>query len=215
MKRENLFQWLLICILAVFNINIAHAQDGKKQQNLRIVFIDHEPTLPRDRVIAQLRKLRTRAVENNNALILYMPSDRDPIIVRINTDGKDESSYLPEFNKLVEALNLPSHNKDITYDREKMVQLVDEITDEKGNLLYNSVRMEFYLTSNFWTQGYNESILAPIFFAINGKEMLKKEFNFDVYVDENDKPKYEKDKPFGATNLGDINNTIQIYDFDF
>ena len=206
------FIMIFVCCLS------ANAQTSNSERNLRIIFIDHEPSLPTNRVIAHIRKMRAQALENDHAVIFYMPNNQNPFIALVNVkDPEGEKDTQEAFDRLCEALNLPSHNKEPWFDRRSLVNLFTEynIVDEEKNLQYAAVRMEFYLTSEFWKLGYNESILAPVFFALDGKTMLEKDFNFDVYVSEEDRPTYTKDQPFGQVNLGDINKYISIYDFDF
>ena len=198
---------------------MGYAQNrSNSERNLRIVFIDHEPSLPTNDIIRYIRKIRASALENDNSLIIYMPNNQDPIISLVNLKDPNGEKDNPEtFDRLCEALNLPSHNKEPWFDRRSIIKLFSDfgIMGEDGELQFAAVRMEFYLTSEFWKLGYNETIVAPIFFALNGDELLKKDFNFDVYINPKDKPIYEEGKPFGFSNLGNINQYIDLYDYDF
>lgn len=215
----NMLRFLLgVTVALIFGALETTAQDNNLERNLRIVFIDHEPSLPTNRVIAHIRKMRAQALENDNSIIFYMPNNQNPFLALVNVKDPDgENDTQEAFDRLCEALNLPSHNKEPWYDRKSMVNLFSDynIVDDEKNLMFAAVRMEFYLTSEFWKLGYNESILAPLFFAIDGKTLLQHDFNFDVYVSEEDKPEYSEGKPFGDINLGDINNYISVYEFDF
>lgn len=209
-----------VLVMALFsNSSSVYAQNSSNlERNLRVVFIDHEPSLPTSDIIRYIRKLRTSALENDNSLIVYMPNNQDPLISLVNLKDPNGKNDAPEaFDRMCEALNLPSHNKEPWFDRRSIINLFSDfdIIDENGELQFAAVRMEFYLTSEFWKLGYNESILAPIFFALNGGELLKKEFYFDVYINPEDKPLYEEGRPFGFSNLGNINKYIVLYDYDF
>lgn len=223
MKRFNfgITNWLpYVLIMALFSYSCSvYAQNSNNlERNLRIVFIDHEPSLPTNDIIRYIRKLRTSALENNNCLIIYMPNNQDPLISLVNLkDPNGNNDSQEAFDRMCEALNLPSHNKEPWFDRRSIINLFSDfdIIGKDGDLQFAAVRMEFYLTSEFWKLGYNETIVAPIFFALNGNELLKKEFNFDVYINPEDKPQYEEGKPFGFSNLGNINKYIALYDYDF
>lgn len=211
---------ILVCLFGTVSLT-ANAQAGSdnEKNNLRVIFIDHEPSLPVRDVISYIRKQRAMAKENANSLIIYMPNDQTPFIsltnVRNPYDNDDDTQEA--FDAICEALNQASHNKEPWYDRNALVKLFSDygIMDDSGDLLFSAVRMEFFLTSEFWNLGYNESIIAPVFFAIDGANLLKKNFNFDVYVNPNDKPKYDEKAPFGKNNLGGINQLINLYDYDF
>ena len=211
---------IITVLLLAGSLQSAKAQDRtNRERNLRILFIDHEPSMPVKDVIAYIRRQRAMARENNNSLIIYMPNNQEPFISLTNVqdpynNGDDTQEA---FDAICEAMNLPSHNKEPWYDRNKLVQMFSDynILDKNGDLLYATVRMEFYLTTEFWKLGYNESIIAPLFFAIDGDSLLKKEFNFDVYVTNVDKLEYDPKAPFGRKNLGGINQIISIYDYDF
>lgn len=214
---NNLKYILLLMIMFCLGANTIIAQEDNMEKNLRIIFIDHEPSLPTNRVIAHIRKLRAQALENGHSVVFYMPNNQNPFIALVNMNPEDENDSQEAFDRLCEALNQPSHNKEAWFDRKTLVEMFSDynILDDDKNLQFASVRMEFYLTSEFWKLGYNESILAPVFFAIDGATLLKMDFNFDVYVNDEDRPAYDEGKPFGNINLGNINNYISIYDFDF
>lgn len=203
---------LFICPLAM------NAQSNA-DRNLRIIFIDHEPSTPSSKIIAHIRRLRAQALENDNALIFYMPNDQNPFVSLVNLkDPEGVRDTQEAFDRICEALNLPSHNKEPWYDRKTFTNLILNdfpILDNNHNLNFAAVRMEFYLTSEFWKLGYNESIIAPIFFSMNVQELLQKEFNFDVYINPDDAPSYPEKQPFGKKNLGDINKYVSLYEYDF
>lgn len=218
-KKRGVSPFIIIFLLMLQVCGSISAQDRNNlDRPLRMIFIDHEPTLPSRDIIAYLRQQRTQALENDNSLIIYMPSNQEPFLVLVNLkDPKGKSDTVEAFGRLCEALNLPSHNKEAWFDREAVIDLFSKlkIIADDGNLSFASVRMEFYLTSKFWALGYNESIIAPIFFALDGKNLLQKNFNFDVYVNPEDRPTYNVGAPFGEWNLGKINDKISIFDYPF
>lgn len=81
-----------------------------------------------------------------------------------------------------------------------------------SKLNYMAVRMEFYLTSTFWDLGFNESILAPIYFALDVPNMQQEnDLYFDVYADLTDE-NMPKNPNFGISNFAGINERIELYD---
>ena len=213
---------LIVCLFGAMPLNTnAQSLDNDEMRNIRIIYIDHEPSLPVNDVIAYIRKQRASALENANSLIVYMPNNEDPFVSLTNIKNpKENDDDSPEaFDAICEALNQASHEKNPWYDRKRLVEMFEDygIMDKNGNLLFSAVRMEFYLTSDFWgaINKYNEKIIAPLFFAIDGANLLKKNFNFDIYINPNDKPQYNESAPFGDLNLGGINQLVKLYDYDF
>ena len=215
---EILKMSFFISLLLLYCISSNAQKNSTEEYNLRIIYIDHEPSLPSGEIIKYIRNQRRNAREMKNSLIIYMPNNETPFISLTNLKSKDGSYESQEaFDRICEALNTPFHGKEPIFDRNYIINLFDDynIVNKEGKINFASVRMQFYLTSEFWKQGYNESIVAPIFFAINGKELLKQNFNFDVYINPNDKPVYPSNAPFGETNLGNINQHVSLYDYDY
>lgn len=210
----------LICLFGMASINsYAQSEIDDEKRNLRIVFIDHEPSLPVKDIIAYIRKQRSSALENGNSLIIYMPNNQAPFLslTRVSNPIESNDDSKEAFDAICEALNQPSHTKNPLYDRNFLVKMFKDygIMDDSGNMLYYAVRMEFYLSSEFWKLGYNEQIIAPVFFAIDGANLLKQNFNFDVYINPEDKPQYDEAAPFGKLNLGGINQLVNLFEYDF
>lgn len=219
-RFQRLMELCMTLLFMTLVVQTVHAQNRRNQdRNMRILFIDHEPSLPVKDMIAYIRSQRALALENDNSLIIYMPNNQNPFISLTNVKDPYEAGDDTQeaFDAICEALNQPSHNKEPWYDRQTLVKMFSDygIMDSQENLLFATVRMEFYLTSEFWKLGYNETLIAPIFVAIDGTNLLKKEFNFDIYVNPKDKPQYDEKMPFGKKNLGGINQKVSIYDYDF
>lgn len=217
MRRMKLkYFFLCLCLLSCMFL---YAQDIDDTRNLRILYIDHEPSLLSSKLIRYMRQMRREQIEFGHALIIYMPNGENPYISL--TGIKDKSGQGLDtpaaFDRICEALNQASHEKTPWYDRQKIVGLFDEynILNSENKITYGNVRLEFYLTPEFWQMGYNESIIAPIYFALNVPELLKQNFYFDIYVDPDNIPKYEKTAPFGLYNFEDINRKLSIDEYTF
>lgn len=219
-KGRKVFPFAVIFLLMFHFSSFVSAQTRSNSQRLlSIIYIDHEPSLPTSDIIGYIRKQRqvfTR--DNGNSIILYMPNNQEPFIVLVNLEdpnGKYDNTE-NAFNRLCEALNLPFHSSVAGIDREAMINLFSDlnIINDEGELSFAAVDMKFFLTSESWKLGYNESIIAPIFFALDGKNLRKKEFSFNVYVNPEDRPTYEENAPFGVKNWGEINTEISLSDYD-
>ena len=204
---------LMLMVSTLCGVELSAQKIDRASHNLRFVFLDHSPSLNSASVIERLRNLRDQALEQENALIIYMPSETEPFIVKFNIDedGSTEKSQ-SDFGRLTHALNLPSHNMNIDIDRKKVLELMQHAFTNDSKLNYMAVRMEFYLTSTFWDLGFNESILAPIYFALDVPNMQQEnDLYFDVYADLTDE-NMPKNPNFGISNLAGINERIELYD---
>lgn len=186
----------------------ATTQQTNENHNIKIIFIDHEPSLRVSDVITQLREIRTQALENDHAVIFYMPNNQEPYISMTNVGDKDDARATDDaFGDLCYALNQPSHNKDAYFDRKRFVDLFSEfnIIQPDGTIGFRNVRVEFWLTDEFWQLGYNESILAPIYFALDVPKLIEQEFVFDAFLEIQTLKKINQKYPFGPKNLSQIN----------
>lgn len=186
----------------------ATVQQTIEDHNIKVIFIDHEPSLRVNDVITQLREIRTQALENDHAVIFYMPNNQEPYISMVNVGDKDDARTSDDaFGDLCYALNQPSHNKDAYFDRKRFVDLFSEfnIIQSDGKIGFRNVRVEFWLTDEFWQLGYNESIVAPIYFALDVPKLIEQEFVFDAYLEIQTLKKIDQKHPFGLKNLSQIN----------
>lgn len=199
----------------------ANAQEIDASKNLRIWYIDHEPSLQSYKLIKAMRAQRRQQIELGHAMIVYMANGEHPYISLTGIkDNTGQGLDAPEaFDRICEALNQTSHDVLPWYDRQRIVKMFDDynILTKDDKITFGAVRLEFYLTPESWTLGYNESIIAPIYFALNVPELLKQNFNFDIYVDPEKKGElnYNKIMPFGISNWDDINKKIVVDEYNF
>lgn len=206
-------------LVSVLSLSFGFAQSEDNSRNLRILYIDHEPSLNSSKLIRYMRQMRREQIEFGHAMIIYMPNGETPFIsltgIKDYTgNGLDTPAA---FDRICEALNQPSHDKIPWVDRSRIVKLFDEykILNDQNRLNFENVRVEFYLTPEYWKLGYNESILAPVYFALNVPELTKQHFNFDVYVDPENRPQYDTNSPFGQKNYNNINKKLLIDEYTF
>lgn len=198
-------------------------QDNGK--SLKVFFIDHEPSLPTADIIKYLRQERRKATENEDICrIFYMPNGNSPYVATVNLGrADDERNTEDAFDNICAALNEPSHNKNATYDRSSIINLFREfdVIANDYTVNYSSVDMEFILTSEFWTLGYNESIVGALYFALNVPRIVantNNTFYFNVYVDPDVFDSIEaisNKQPFGIKNYDGINTKIEPTYYDF
>lgn len=188
------------------------------ERNLTVFFIDHEPTLPSNDVIEYIRQARREASELDNSVIFYMPNNQEPLVALYNVgESEDPRASIEAFDNLCAALNLPSHNKDAFYDRRAFVNLFKEfdIIKDDHTLGFRTVHVEFLLTKEFWELGYNETILPPIYFALDVPNITTSDFTFGAYLGSQYLRVIDKKKPFGDKNLSRINEDLGVIEYNF
>ena len=209
----------LMFFLGVFflGLNLNAQEQGTEEENqyksFSLVYIDHEAADAVDVISQRLRDMKDDADQYNNSYIFYLANGEQPIIVKYNM-GEDATE---DFNNLLGELNNAIfHSVDPNTDMKNLMDLFNQydFVDEKGNPKYYSTIMDFYVGADFWTLGYNESILANLYFLldvptlkVNG-DAVGKEFLFRVNASKGNYPKYEEGKPFGEKNLAGVNSVI-------
>ena len=209
---------LLIFFLGAFffSFNLsAQTESEEKEENVNIykefffVYIDHEAADAVDIISQRLQNMKDNADQYDNSYIFYLANGENPIVVKYNM-GEDNTE---KFNEMLGELNNSIfHSVDPHTDLVQILDLISEndFVDANGNLKYYSTVMDFYVGADFWTLGYNESILAKLYFLIDvpSLKMLDKEFLFRINSSQSNYPKYEEGMPFGEKNLAGINREI-------
>lgn len=209
------FRIVIAVIITLLPMCTADAQQiNRSDQTFRFVYIDHTPNLPQREVIERLETLYDKASEVDNTLIIYMPSGDEPYTVKLNV-AQDNTVDKPDevLNKLIDALDSKPSSDNLYVDRTQILHLLNYMFDETGKIAYREVHIEFYLTSEFWVQGHNESILSAIFFALDAKNLLLKNEDFEFKVilwDTNTKSLNKDSLPFGKLNPDGINEIIKV-----
>ena len=173
------------------------------------VYIAHEENDPVDIISRRLKEMKDNADQYGNSYIFYLSNESCPIIVKYNLKGGNPQ----DFNKLIGELNNSiSHTVDLVTDLDSICSLINryDFIDEKGHLKYYSAVMDFFVGADFWTLGFNENLLAKLYFLLDVPALKKKnkEFLFRVNAFKGNYPHYTKGQPFGEKNLMGINNEI-------
>ena len=193
------------------------AQDLSKT-NLHFIYIDHETSTPVNKLCQRLRSVRDDALEVNDALIIYLSDGhRSPVSLTNLKDNSGQNRDAEEsYTNIIAALqDFNSHNTVARDDRKNIIRLFDEFNfvDESGSLLFNSVIIDFYVGSAFWSLGNNEKIIAHLFTALDAANFPKSKFSFNVYKPKGEKLNTEDGKPFGVKNIDGINGKLKIFDY--
>lgn len=185
---------------------------NKAEQMFNFIYIAHDVTTPIQHLTERLREIYRDAIRYNNAAVFYLSNGTNPIVVRVNMPGDNRNDF---DNLLISELQEKnSHDIVADIDVDKIMDIVNrnEITNDNGGLLYNSITFDFYVNQNFWVLQYNETIISTLYFTFNVRKYidLEKEFYFNVYQNKDDKIDYAEGKPFGNRNADEINKYINL-----
>ena len=179
---------------------IAYVSASAQTQSLEFHYIAHDRTTPVTRLCKMLEQVYDEAVCNDrHAVIFYMPNYSQPIVVKINLpeDNRDDFKTI-----LSELILKPAHT---IYGDFEYANLLDffnrnDFINEDGTHVYSSVLFNWYVNPSFWKYGYNEDLIASLYFDM--------EFNrYPEYVKtrilhaEEDGLVINKEYPFGTKNL--------------
>ena len=98
-------------------------------------------------------------------------------------------------------------------DVNNVIKIMDayNFVDEKGELKYPKVKIDFYAGNRFWKLGFNNTVIAHLYSILGISEMPKNSVDFRVFVPRiDDKLKYPEGMPFGENNLDGINGYVKI-----
>ena len=203
----------ILTILGAFLPVMAQGEVPKSEKKFQVVYIAHDSETPIQRLIPRLHDYRIDAMEQASDLIIYLSSGINPIIVVYNDKQQNESEFddilLAELNERV------SHDVDAETDIEKIIQLLNEnefvskATDGKKYLNYDSAAFDFYVNPKFWTLNNNESIIAPLFFALDIPNIKGGRVTYRMYESREDR--LPEGDLFGEKNLGNINEFTKTY----
>ena len=130
-------------------------------------------------------------------LVIYYADGTAPLIVQVNTSEDNREDY----DFLLSELKKDGFRRvDPTYDVRNIARLFDglDFISPSSNLLkYGAVDWHFHVTSDFWEQGYNESLIASLCFVMGVDHFENANFRLRCYFSRYDDLEYDEDYPFG------------------
>lgn len=212
MKRITFF---LIAFFALLSLSIAQENDDRENQAFRFIYIVHDPSTPVDKLIEILYDVETRTIENGQKCMICLSNgigtkNTEEYLLATILEGSD---YLPAFEKLREELRKKrAHDIDISRDIDYIIDIFNrehDFLDESGELYYESMTFDFYLSSQFCDNGYAADFIVPLYLAFDVPNMPN-QFNFNVWVGADDIEKYDAKRIFGEKNYNNINEYILV-----
>ena len=193
-------------------VNIDSRTYNKAEQEYNFIYIAHDATTPVQHLINRVRDVYDDAIRYNNAAVFYLSNGDKPVVIKVNMPGDNRADF---DNQLVAELQ-EKNSHDIMADEDvrQILNIIrsNEIVDELGGLLYNSVTFDFYVNQNFWSLQNHEAVIAALYFTLRVRRFIEqeKEFYFNVYEYQNEKIEYENGKLFGEKDVDEINKNINL-----
>lgn len=198
----------LFHILILFLLPLTMVAQTK---SFEFYYIAHDRTTPVSDLCNRLEQVYEYALSYEDyAVVFYLPNYDAPITVKVNLPGDNRN----DFKNIISELRMkPAHEIFPDIDFKNIINIINEndFIDDKGNHLYSSFLLCWYVTPEFWQFNYNEELIASVYFTC--------EFNkYPGYVDvqvwhaADDGLRINKKHPFGTKNLcREMNFMLQQY----
>jgi len=189
------------------------ASAQKVNKDFYFVYIAHDRTTPVQRLSRILQEMYDDAVKYGHACVFYLANNQSPNIVCVNI-GNDNRK---DFGAMIigELQNKPSHDISPRFDLETIVNVFnqDDFLLNIQELKYTSVTWNFYTSEWFWNGGYNESLMASLYWIMEVDKMQELDFYFNVYHSEDDELEVDETLLFGVKNLSAINEGVLLLEY--
>ena len=136
------------------------------------------------------------------ATVFYLPNcgeNNEPIVVKLNLDGDNRD----DFKAIISELRLKSaHEIFADIDYANIVNLINQhdfISDD-GQPIYSSVLFCWYVNPDFWQFGYNEKLIAALYFNLE-LDKYKDYVTTNILHAAGDGLQINKQQPFGSKNI--------------
>lgn len=150
---------------------------------------------------------RISAYSDTRKTYLYLANADNPIIIMCDQE------HQKEFDDFRYTINSQlKHNVWPEVDVQRILELLkeDDFIDENGEPRYSLFTLNFYTTPSFWTYGYNETLIARLFWILELSENSNCHVN--IYHPENDGVEYDEEYMFGPKKL---NGDYKVYMYTY
>ena len=196
----NIVSAILLLAASVTN---AHADGGSYgDKTMCFVYVAQSELTSTGALEKYLDARFERALKDENlALIVYCADGTNPRIVQVNTPYDNRTEYDSLINEL---RGERVRRVDPEFDVQNISGLFDKldfVAPASNVLKYGAVDWHFHVTSDFWEQGYNESLIASLCFVMGVDHFENANFRLRCYFSRYDDLEYDEDYPFGKKNF--------------
>ena len=209
--KERVGPIYIFLVFIFFGVLNTSAQ--KTNKDFYFIYIAHDRTTPVQRLSRTLQEIYDGAVKYGHSCVFYLANNESPYIVNVNI-GNDNRN---DFDAMIigELQNKLSHGISPRFDLDAIVNMFnsnDYLLSEQ-ELKYISVTWNFYTNEWFWNEGYNESLIASLYWIMDIDKTEELDFYFNVYHSENDKLELDDKLLFGVKNLSNINEGFFLLEY--
>ena len=185
----------------------------KVNSDFYFIYIAHDRATPVQRLSKALQDLYDDAVKYGHSCIFYLANNDAPYVVNINTENDNRNEFSNQI--IAELQNKIAHGINPRFDVDNIVAMFNEndylLNDQE--LKYTSVTWNFYTSEWFWKEGYNESLIASLYWIMGVENTQDLDFYFNVFHSSDDELELEDGLAFGRRNLLNINTDCFLLDY--
>jgi len=196
-------KWILL-IIALCSCVGSWAQT-KSEKEFSFYYITHDIKTNVPKLTKTLQSAFNETLEYQNQAVFYLANGEEPVIVRVGTPNDNQKDFPALIGQLQEKM---SHDISADYDINRIVALFDtvQIISQEGKQLFNMVNWNYYISSEFWSMSYNESVISTLYWTMNMDQLkMEDEFYVNIYRSTEDEFALDKKMPFGPKNMSGIN----------
>lgn len=179
-------------------------------KDYRFVYVAHDHTTPTNHLTELLEETYSNACDYGDVVIFYLSNANTPIIVNVNTQNNDNKDQFEDLF-IGELQNFTAHDVLARHDAREILKTIsnNDFATSSKNLLYDHVSFDFYVGATFWQLGYNESLIAALYWALDIPSYDDDRVEFNVLHSSDDtQAEYSNKMPFGLKNVGGINKLL-------
>lgn len=190
-------------------------------RNVKLIYVAHDVDTPIDQLMEKIEKAHDDLdddPETGDRIIVYMSSGTSPIIADMRSGDRDEENY----ERVMHEFERNYHDTNPEYDAEKIIEFFNDDNDfltATGALGVNDLAFEFYVTPSFWTNGYNNTLISALFYALGLEKFVNpasplytRDVSYTVFLPNSEdqmKCLGENYTPFGDHNPDNINSYMK------
>ncbi len=176
---------------------------AKSDQKMVFIYIAHDENTPTRDLLNQLQEYYKSALNYPEmyATIFYLSDEETPLVVEMNTGHTCKSTF---DDILIELQSKRSHLINPSRDLECIQEIFStaDFLDAYGELAYRSIEWNFYINASFWQLGYNERIIAALYFIMEMQPLYESgDMTLNIYHNRKETIPYNPEYPFGEKGL--------------
>lgn len=201
---------ILFCLLFL-GVAAASAQETVDSE-ITFIYIHHTTDTPVQDLCKRLNSDFKDAKRFDKPLIIYLANAEKPYVATVGINGADQK----EFDNIISELQERRyHPVDPSADVHNIIDLFndDDFLLSDGRPKYGSMTWQFYINQEFWTSGYNEQIIANLYYCLDLDRLPDEYLHLMLYYSGEPAFEYDAQMPFGRKGLCDNLIKLEILNY--